>query len=418
MKRVLRFDYSPILVSTTPTGGVLLDANITRVGVFEYTLRDGSKRRELRLPEEVFCPESLASFAGATVTDDHPPDMVTPETWKDYAIGHIDAPVIDGDYVKARVHINDGEALRKFQEGDLRECSCGYYADYVPGAGVHPEYGAYDGKQTRIRGNHLALGQVGWGRAGRNVRLRVDKNESLRFDGLADSLGESDLTHPPGESNGAEQMKETIDGVEYTVGTPEHLAALRNSAAKAKKDAADSLKASTDAKAEAEKEKARADAAEAKIARDKRELLIRILCRKDSTFTREIADKKDAPMDLSALVARALKILLPNYNAEGKTPEQLGEALEIAIGMAGGDPAEASAPADVEADADAVTQGEVGAEETEKPPVAGDSTFARRGDRADSDSRNDSAGDMSSLASIQAKARLDAASAHLPNGAK
>ena len=40
---------------------------LTRVGIFEYRRPDGSIRRELRLPEEVFAPESLASYKGKRV---------------------------------------------------------------------------------------------------------------------------------------------------------------------------------------------------------------------------------------------------------------------------------------------------------------------------------------------------------------
>jgi hypothetical protein len=40
---------------------------LTRVGIFEYRRPDGSIRRELRLPEEVFAQESLASYKGKPV---------------------------------------------------------------------------------------------------------------------------------------------------------------------------------------------------------------------------------------------------------------------------------------------------------------------------------------------------------------
>lgn len=398
MRTVSRYDYSALRVTRTPGDGYKIDAYISRVGIQVYTLADGTTRREFRPAEEVFAPASLASFGGATLTDDHPVKMVSPDNWSEVSIGHVDQPVQEGDYAKARIHLNDAEAIRKFEAGELKECSCGYYADYYPMPGTYNGE-PYDGIQRNIRGNHVALGPEGWGRAGPKVALITDSELNLRSGENSDSIGESFLTHPYGDSadqtnphgEGLPEMKETIDGVEYVVGSPEHVAKLKSVAARAKQDAADATKALettstelTTAKTAVSTATARADAAEKQLTAIKREQLIQILLRKDSTFTREIADKKDAPMDLSALVARALKILLPNYNAEGKTPEQLGEALEIAIGMAGGEPAAGGEPDPDAVSADTVTEGGLGSEDVDKPPVAQDATHAGRGSRSDS----------------------------------
>jgi uncharacterized protein len=417
IQKVRRYDYSALRVTRTPSGGYNIDAYISRCGVQLYTLSDGTTRRELRLPEEVFSAEALASFAGACLTDDHPPEMVTPRNWKTYSIGHVDQPIPEGDYCKAEVHLNDGEAIRKFKAGELVECSGGYYADYHATPGVHPEYGEYDGVQKNIRGNHVALGGTGWGRGGPKVRLITDSKLNLCSGENVDNVGESFLTHPYGDSGnqttptgeGIQEMKETIDGVEYTVGTPEHLAALRNSAAKAKQDAADANKAKQTAEDAAKAEKLRADAQAKQLEAAQRERVIALAVRLDPKF-----DKKDAAPDMGALILQVLKMLAPDYNPEGESPEAIAGALKLALAMNGAAaPAAGVEPADVSADN--VQQGELGTEDPEKAPVAQDAaTHTGRGSRADSGTaRTDANGvatDLDSHARMIREKRARAAS--------
>ncbi len=55
LARVLRLDSIPLVKATYTPEGYLEDTPIlTSTGIFEYTNPDGSIRRELRLPEEVF----------------------------------------------------------------------------------------------------------------------------------------------------------------------------------------------------------------------------------------------------------------------------------------------------------------------------------------------------------------------------
>jgi len=63
LKRVIRLDNIQIDKTYYTEEGYLIDNPIvTSVGIFEYALPDGGVRRELRLPEHVFDPESLASY--------------------------------------------------------------------------------------------------------------------------------------------------------------------------------------------------------------------------------------------------------------------------------------------------------------------------------------------------------------------
>jgi hypothetical protein len=72
LTRVHRLD-SVALDSTYFTDeGYLIDTPIvTSVGIFEYKNPDGSTRRELRLPENVFDEKSLATYEGKPVIITH-----------------------------------------------------------------------------------------------------------------------------------------------------------------------------------------------------------------------------------------------------------------------------------------------------------------------------------------------------------
>lgn len=166
-------------VEPSPGGGLRIPAAVTRVGVLEYEDADGQRWGELRPADEVFAPESLATLRGAPLTDLHPAALVTPETWKRVAIGHVADDVHrDGDFVVASVIVQDGLAVERVQAGERREVSCGYTCDLEETPGEH-EGVAYQRVQRGIRYNHLGLGPEGWGRAGSEVALRMDGAATL-----------------------------------------------------------------------------------------------------------------------------------------------------------------------------------------------------------------------------------------------
>ena len=55
-------DYETSPAEKTAEGFLIARAPLTSVGVFTYRNADGTPRRELRLPEEVFSEESLATL--------------------------------------------------------------------------------------------------------------------------------------------------------------------------------------------------------------------------------------------------------------------------------------------------------------------------------------------------------------------
>jgi len=159
----------------TPQGGVRVDAMIARCGVLSYSDSAGNSWRELRLPEEVFAPEALASFNSAPVSEDHPPALVTEQNWREYAVGHAcDDVRPSGAFVRATLVVQSGPQVEQLLSGALKEVSCGYSCELEHSPGVTPEGEAYEYIQRSIRGNHIALGPPGWGRSGAEVSVRLN----------------------------------------------------------------------------------------------------------------------------------------------------------------------------------------------------------------------------------------------------
>src|ERR1700733_12426868 len=98
-------------VRQTPQGGMIARASFTRTGVFPYKMPDGSTRRELRHPDEVFSQASLDSFKHAAITIDHP-GAVHPGNWKSVTRGHVaDVPHVSGDHVEGDLVLQDQSAI-------------------------------------------------------------------------------------------------------------------------------------------------------------------------------------------------------------------------------------------------------------------------------------------------------------------
>lgn len=167
-----RFDSIPLGETYfTPEGYLIDNPILTRVGIFEYHNADGSVRRELRLPEEVFAAESLASYKGKPVILTHEAGLVDVDNVQQEHIGTILSEGIqDGDNVRAQIVIHDAESL----DYGLRELSLGYTQtpDETPGVWNGQPY---DAIQRNIQINHLAL--VEKARAGEQARLNIDGEE-------------------------------------------------------------------------------------------------------------------------------------------------------------------------------------------------------------------------------------------------
>lgn len=284
----LRLDSAPIRARFDDQGYLRDEPVVARVGVLEYRNADGSIRRELRLPEEVFHEDSLESYTGQAITVGHGA-MVNSKNFKQHGVGTVlGAGRRDGNNVRAGIIVQDEAAVEQARKRRLDQLSVGYNVDYVPRLGwyntengevkfddergdeqpgdqefIGKEWVRFDGLQTNIRVNHVAL--VRKGRAGAIARLNLDGDEEIDYN-------PQDFISHEGES-----MKTIrIDGadVEVTADVATHVEKLENqvNAEKLRADSAAESVTALDVKVQtlqsqvdgfpAQLDQARADAAE------------------------------------------------------------------------------------------------------------------------------------------------------------
>ncbi len=167
------YTISPNQIETGEGFLICKNVPIARIGDQQYLGREigltGANAERVftvrRSPEEVFSETALASFEGKPVTDDHPPELLTPDTVTMYLKGHAEN-VRRGagewqDYVVVDLHVQDRGLIDAIQRGK-REISCGYECEYV-----HNADDTYS--QKNIRGNHIAV--VERGRAGKRAAI-------------------------------------------------------------------------------------------------------------------------------------------------------------------------------------------------------------------------------------------------------
>lgn len=284
---VIRLDrgtFRPSL-EVTREGWLRGEAVVSRIGVLKYRLPDGSIRRELRHPDEVFAADSLATLRLVPVTNDHPPTLLLDkESAKQFSVGatgdHIRP---DGRYIVASLAVTADEAIKDIQNGK-RELSLGYTSTLVAEKGVY-DGEEYDYRQTNIRYNHLAI--VNRGRAGGMARLNLDAADAVEIQPEEKSM-----------------PKVTLDGIDYEA-APEvinALAKVRNDASTAKAEAV-ALKGEVETlKADVTKAKATLDATQAKL------------------DTAEAALKAEKEKDHSATIATAVKARVGLLETARKAP--------------------------------------------------------------------------------------------------
>lgn len=173
LSKVIRLDSLPLNQTYYTPEGYLVDRPIlTSTGIFEYHNPDGSIRRELRLPEDVFDPESLKSYKGRPIIITHDAGLVTKDNVADNQIGTVlTEGYRSGDDVRAEIIIHDTDEMRA---AGLKELSLGYNLDLEEKPGEW-EGQHYDAIQRNIRINHLAL--VREARAGEQARLNIDSRD-------------------------------------------------------------------------------------------------------------------------------------------------------------------------------------------------------------------------------------------------
>ncbi|EPD8657584.1 DUF2213 domain-containing protein [Yersinia enterocolitica] len=127
-----------------------------------------------RTEDEVFRPETLASFEGMTFTVSHPIEDVTPDNWGRYAAGHIQnvrrGTGDQSDLMIADIVVKKAEAIKVILEDGVDQISAGYDAEYQQTA-------RGKARQYDIIANHVAL--VPTGRAGKRCSIGDSKRMTM-----------------------------------------------------------------------------------------------------------------------------------------------------------------------------------------------------------------------------------------------
>lgn len=308
MDRETRYDFGEWTgkARKTSQGFLRVPARLTRTGVLTYKRADGSVQRELRHPDEVFAPASLASMGGSPITDLHPSEQVSPANATSFSRGFVAEQIKrDGRFVAGELVIMAKGLIDMVERGDRAELSPGYTCEIDPTPGVY-EGERYDAIQKGIVYNHLAVGPSNWGRSGPEVRLHMDGGkppEGLAYEYRTDDPAETG--GPKKEIRNMETKKIRVDGVDHEVAAP---AAPYLEKAIADRDAR--LDANTKKLAELE---ARAGKAEAERDDAKEKLAA-------ATDEKALAARVDAR---AKLIQSATKVLGEDFDAAGKSDRDI-----------------------------------------------------------------------------------------------
>lgn len=182
----------------TPEGYLILhNVPIARTGEQEYLGSEleiaeepNKKFRVYREEDDVFSPETIASFEGKPVTSDHPMNDVDPTNWSTYSRGTTTnvrrGTGQESDLLLADLIIQEAGLILAIEQGK-REVSCGY--DYTCEPLGNGKYA-----QRNIRGNHVAI--VDKGRAGKRVSIKdsLPDEEENKNNGGKFKLKQSKIT--------------------------------------------------------------------------------------------------------------------------------------------------------------------------------------------------------------------------------
>ena len=161
-------------------GALIASAKVARTGIQLYRARDFAAFKDrppdevvrvYRSEDQVFDPDSLASYTHKTVTNDHPSGgvMVGPENAKDLSVGMTgESWARHGDYALVPLLVSDGATIADIEAGKV-ELSAGYTCTLDTSPGVTPTGEAFDASMADIRVNHVAI--VHRGRAGSEARI-------------------------------------------------------------------------------------------------------------------------------------------------------------------------------------------------------------------------------------------------------
>lgn len=308
--RVTRQDRQGRLAKAKRVNGrIIVPATLGRTGVQVYRNPDGSERREYRPPEEVFHADSIASLAGAPVTNLHPRSGKASREDQCGAVAGEVRKASDGRHLEADLALLDPELISDVDSGAKGEVSLGYDCRLDHAPGVSPEGEAYEYVQREIVYNHVAI--VPRGRAG-SAALRLDHQGNLT----------------PAHTESQDMKFERIDGVEYEIGTPAHTAAVerQRAAQTATQKRLDAEEAERDSlRQKVQDLTSRLDASEKSVG----ERVKALVGLHDVARTHRVEVRLDMSED--EIRTAVLSKLLPSVDLKGKSSDYLAAALDIAV---------------------------------------------------------------------------------------
>lgn len=203
-------------MTRTPEGYLVChNVPLARTGMQQYLEREVGGNGDglidvYRNEAEVFRPETLASFEGKPVTDDHPTEFLQPSNALAYAKGVCQnvrrGSGDESDLIVADLIIYDAILIAEIESGK-REISAGYYCDYTP---------FRDGfEQTHIVCNHVAV--VHNGRAGERVAIKDEDVVTQKKNGgkyMKKSIWERMFhSYAKDEDTTPEELREAADAI-------------------------------------------------------------------------------------------------------------------------------------------------------------------------------------------------------------
>lgn len=315
----------------TENGWLRVPASVTRAGVFEYETSDGKVIREYRSPEQVFSEKSLNSMRMLPVTDLHPPEFLNGQNTKVYARGNgSDTIVRNGSKVDTVLLITDAELIAAVEAKQKAQCSMGYTCEVVFESGVTPEGESFDAYQRDIVYNHIAMVPVG--RAGPEVRAHMD---ACAFQVVE--------TKSPGSSpnDRGENVKTIkIDGVDYEVGSAQHLQAQERADAARAKALDEANQKAVELQKQLDAANARVDSANEQIAKLSEELKNAPLKIAATMKARADLESKAAKVlgkaDLSKLDDNGVRLLVlaktsPTFEPAGKSADYIAARFDSEV---------------------------------------------------------------------------------------
>lgn len=210
----LRFDAARFSKTRITKDGYLeTEATVTRSGVFNYKNADGSVRKELRHPDDVFKQDSMNSMKMIPLTDGHPVErLVNAQTAKELKVGYVGESIkVDGKFIQAPLVITDESAIKKVQNGK-NQLSLGYTADVIDEKGIYNGQ-HYDSRQTNIRYNHLATCALA--RAGVEASIKLDEGDAIQLDSENEKVITDVISNNTNKEKDKNMSNITLDGIGY-----------------------------------------------------------------------------------------------------------------------------------------------------------------------------------------------------------